>query len=153
MADWTRVDFAQAAAPVLLPAETDPRPQRTGNKRMGLANCYDQKTNKARAQAAADRRREKQALIKPGGLQCGEHPCTSEVQYSDDETEFMMAVEKYKRDHRRPFPTCRELHRVFLTLGYRKEPAITQGGVIDAQRHEGQDQEKELGLHPAGVRG
>lgn len=40
--------------------------------------------------------------------------------YTADEVEFMMAVEKWKRDNRRPFPTWREVLEVAHRLGYRK---------------------------------
>lgn len=40
--------------------------------------------------------------------------------YSPDEVEFLMAMDAYKRDNRRPFPTWREVLDVLLELGYRK---------------------------------
>ncbi|HLW66890.1 MAG TPA: hypothetical protein VKS79_16365 [Gemmataceae bacterium] len=42
--------------------------------------------------------------------------------FSEDEVEFMMAMERYKRKHRRPFPTCHEVLAVLKSLGYRKVP-------------------------------
>ena len=36
------------------------------------------------------------------------------------EVEFGCAVERYKREHHRPFPTCSEVLGVLLALGYRK---------------------------------
>ena len=40
--------------------------------------------------------------------------------YSDEERAFLVAVERYKRRHRRPFPTWREVLHVAHCLGYRK---------------------------------
>lgn len=40
--------------------------------------------------------------------------------YSDDELAFMLAMDRYNRDNRRPFPTWSEVMGVFLSLGYRK---------------------------------
>ena len=40
--------------------------------------------------------------------------------YSEDEIEFMKALDNYKRDNRRPFPTCCEVLNVLRSLGYRK---------------------------------
>jgi hypothetical protein len=40
--------------------------------------------------------------------------------YTEDERRFLMAMERYKRERRRPFPTWREVLQVFLSLGYRK---------------------------------
>lgn len=48
------------------------------------------------------------------------HPCTSEVAYHDDESEFMGAIQKYKDERRRPFPTWREILLIAKSLGYRK---------------------------------
>ena len=40
--------------------------------------------------------------------------------YTDDEVEFMMAMDRYKRVAQRPFPTWHEVLRVIRELGYRK---------------------------------
>jgi hypothetical protein len=42
--------------------------------------------------------------------------------YSDEERAFLVAMERYKRLRRRPFPTCREVLYVLRSLGYRKLP-------------------------------
>ena len=44
----------------------------------------------------------------------------SEVEYTEDELEFMKALDMYKRENRRPFPTCSEVLQVLKSLGYRK---------------------------------
>jgi hypothetical protein len=45
-------------------------------------------------------------------------PC--EREYTDDELEFMLALERYKRESRKLFPTCSEVLEVLRSLGYRK---------------------------------
>jgi len=47
-------------------------------------------------------------------------PTTCEKEYSDDEIAFMRAMDQYKRDNRRPFPTWSEVLEVLHSLGYRK---------------------------------
>jgi hypothetical protein len=47
-------------------------------------------------------------------------PTTCERDYSDEETAFMKAMERYKRENRRPFPTWSEVLEVLRSLGYRK---------------------------------
>ena len=42
---------------------------------------------------------------------------------SDDETEFMLAMERYKRLANRPFPTWHEVLRVAKELGYQRAVA------------------------------
>src|SRR5262249_16566146 len=47
-------------------------------------------------------------------------PTTCERDYTDDEIEFMKAMDQYNRDNRRPFPTWSEVLEVLIALGYRK---------------------------------
>lgn len=56
-------------------------------------------------------------------------PTTCERDYADDEMEFMQAIEDYKRNFCRPFPTWSEVLEVLKAMGYRRvaEPqAINQ---------------------------
>ena len=52
-------------------------------------------------------------------------PTTCERDYNEDEITFMKAMDQYKRDNRRPFPTWSEVLEVLLALGYRKVAAET----------------------------
>src|SRR4051812_46758445 len=56
-------------------------------------------------------------------------PTTCERDYSDDEITFMKAMDQYKRDNRRPFPTWSEVLEVLRDLGYRKvaDPSAMPG--------------------------
>jgi len=45
-------------------------------------------------------------------------PTTCERDYSDDEVEFMQALDAYKRTSGRMFPTCSEILEVIRNLGY-----------------------------------
>ena len=56
-------------------------------------------------------------------------PTTCERDYSDEEITFMKAMDQYKRDNRRPFPTWSEVLEVLRALGYRKvaEPSQMPG--------------------------
>jgi hypothetical protein len=40
--------------------------------------------------------------------------------YTDDELEFLRAIDRYKKCGRRPHPSWREVLQVLLSLGYRK---------------------------------
>lgn len=57
------------------------------------------------------------------GMIEGTNPTTCEPDYDGDELEFMTAVDRYRREHRRPFPTCCEVLAVLKSLGYRKTAA------------------------------
>ena len=47
-------------------------------------------------------------------------PTTCERDYTDEEISFMRAMDQYKRDNRRPFPTWSEVLEVLRALGYRR---------------------------------
>ncbi|GIW83545.1 MAG: hypothetical protein KatS3mg106_058 [Gemmataceae bacterium] len=66
-----------------------------------------------RAKNAAEKRKnsERRRLI---------DPTTCERDYTDEELEFMKAMERYKRENRRPFPTWSEVLEVLRSLGYRR---------------------------------
>ena len=48
-------------------------------------------------------------------------PTTCERDYTQDEIEFMNALDQYKRDNGRMFPTCSEILEVVRNLGYAKQ--------------------------------
>ena len=52
-------------------------------------------------------------------------PTTCERDYSEEEIAFMKAMDQYKRDNRRPFPTWSEVLEVLRSLGYRKVAEAT----------------------------
>ena len=52
-------------------------------------------------------------------------PTTCERDYTEEEIAFMRAMDQYKRDNRRPFPTWSEVLEVLRALGYRKVAAAT----------------------------
>jgi hypothetical protein len=56
-------------------------------------------------------------------------PTTCERDYSEEEILFMKAMDQYKRDNRRPFPTWSEVLEVLRAIGYRKvaEPTAMPG--------------------------
>lgn len=51
-------------------------------------------------------------------------PTTCERDYTDEELQFMGALDEYKRTSGRMFPTCSEVLEVFKNLGYAKQPAV-----------------------------
>jgi hypothetical protein len=53
-------------------------------------------------------------------------PTTCERDYTDDEVQFMSALEQYKRTSGRMFPTCSEILEVLRGLGYEKRPAMPE---------------------------
>ena len=75
-------------------------------------------TDRRRATNAAEKRRtsERRRLI---------DPTTCERDYDEQETAFMKAMERYKRENRRPFPTWSEVLEALKSLGYLKVAEAT----------------------------
>ena len=64
-------------------------------------------------------------------------PTTCERDYSNDEVEFMRALEQYKRASGRMFPTCSEILEVIRDLGYSKVPGANATTVqLKNQKHD-----------------
>ncbi len=55
-----------------------------------------------------------------GGVGCEENFPGSD--YTDEEREFLQAIDRYKRVNKRPYPTWREVLKVLRGLGWRKAP-------------------------------
>lgn len=77
---------------------------------------------------AVDRRKNKDRNLK-GERRRQVDPTTCERDYNDEEIAFMRAMDQYKRDNRRPFPTWSEVLEVLQAIGYRKvaEPTALPG--------------------------
>jgi hypothetical protein len=75
---------------------------------------------------ALDRRKSKE---RRGERRRQVDPTTCERDYNEEEIAFMKAMDQYKRDNRRPFPTWSEVLEVLRALGYRKvaEPTALPG--------------------------
>jgi len=112
-----------AATPEISTATAD---RETGSGTLGFPNDRRKRNipvaKDRRASNAAEKRRtsERRRLI---------DPTTCERDYNDEETEFMKAMDRYKRENRRPFPTWSEVLEVMRSLGYRRvaEPTALPG--------------------------
>lgn len=111
---------AAPALPSQVPVPREPVdtafPNDRRKRNIPVATDRRRAANAAAKRAASERRR----LI---------DPTTCERDYSDDESEFMKAMDRYKRENRRPFPTWSEVLEVLRALGYRKvaEPTDLPG--------------------------
>jgi hypothetical protein len=56
----------------------------------------------------------------PGRRRTDERKSAEEGQMSDEQFEFLMAIDEYKEKNARPFPTWTEVLEVIKALGYRK---------------------------------
>lgn len=86
----------------------------------------DRRSGARRRQEESDRRREdipveedrRQGERRKGQRRRQIDPTTCERDYTNDELDFMRALDEYKRNSRRMFPTCSEILEVVRSLGY-----------------------------------
>jgi hypothetical protein len=83
-------------------------------------NFTDRRSGTDRRQSVVDRRLGLDRMRGPGRRRSDERKAAEEGQMSDEQFEFMMAIDEYKRANARPFPTWTEVLEVIKALGYRK---------------------------------
>jgi hypothetical protein len=67
-----------------------------------------------------DRRLDLDRRRGPGRRRSDERKAAEEGQMTDEQFEFLMAIDGYKKANQRPFPTWTEVLEVIKALGYRK---------------------------------
>jgi len=89
----------------------------------------EKRSGKDRRQSVVDRRLGLERRRGPGRRRSDDRKAAEEGQMSDEQFEFLMAIDEYKRKNSRPFPTWTEVFEVIKALGYRKvaEPQALQG--------------------------
>ncbi len=80
----------------------------------------DRRRNEDRRQTVLDRRLGLNRRRGPGRRRCDSRRSAEEGEMTDDQFEFIMAIDKYKRVNNRPFPTWTEVLEITHALGYRK---------------------------------
>ena len=86
-------------------------PKFVGNERRG---------RKERRKNVVDRRIDFDLGRGPGKRRGELRKAAEEGQMSDEQLEFLLAIDDYKRKNSRPFPTWTEVFDVIKALGYRK---------------------------------
>ena len=56
----------------------------------------------------------------PGVRRSEDRKCAEDGNMTDEQFAFLMAVDQYKRQNQRPFPTWTEVLEIVKALGYRK---------------------------------
>lgn len=80
----------------------------------------ERRKNKDRRQSVVDRRLGLNRQRGPGKRRTEDRKAAEEGQMSDEQFEFLMAIDEYKKQNTRPFPTWTEVLEVIKALGYRK---------------------------------
>ncbi len=80
----------------------------------------EHRSGKDRRKNVVDRRLGLDRRRGPGRRRSDERKSAEEGQMSDEQFEFLMAIDEYKRKNTRPFPTWTEVLELIKALGYRK---------------------------------
>lgn len=105
-------------------SKDDDRRLRTDRRKKSIPVAVERRSGKER--------REKQP--QEGERRRQVDPTTCEKDYSEEEIDFMKAMDQYKRANRRPFPTWSEVLEVLRSMGYRKVEAATALPGVPLQR-------------------
>ncbi len=87
---------------------------------MDEQNSTERRSGGDRRQTVVDRRLGLDRKRGPGRRVSEERKAAEEGQMSDEQFEFLMAIDEYKRKNTRPFPTWTEVLEVIKALGYRR---------------------------------
>lgn len=83
-------------------------------------NSVDRRDGENRRSNVVDRRLGLDRRRGPGRRRSDDRRTAEEGQMSDEQFEFLMAINEYKKKNSRPFPTWTEVLEVIKALGYRK---------------------------------
>ena len=83
---------------------------------------------KERRKVATERRIGFDRRRGPGCRRTDERKAAEEGEMNDEQFEFLMAIDSYKKENQRPFPSWTEVLEVIRALGYRRvaEPQSLQ---------------------------
>jgi hypothetical protein len=71
-------------------------------------------------QDGSDRRADLDRRRGPGRRRSDDRKAAEEGQMTDEQFEFIMAIDQYKKLNNKPFPSWTEILEIIKTLGYRK---------------------------------
>ncbi len=87
---------------------------------MDNEHFQERRSGEDRRGSVVDRRLGLDRRRGPGRRLTDERKSAEEGQMSEEQFEFLMAIDEYKRKNTRPFPTWTEVLEVIKALGYRK---------------------------------
>jgi len=99
---------------------TNPSPPSPGPAGANPSNDGDRRRQTAERRSGVDRRSGLERRRGPGRRRSDMRRSAEEGELNDEQFEFVMAIDEYKRINNRPFPTWTEVLEVIKYLGYRK---------------------------------
>ena len=102
---------------------------------MDKEHIPERRKGQKRRQSVVDRRLGLDRRRGPGRRLTDERKAAEQGQMSDEQFEFLLAIDEYKSKNARPFPTWTEVLEVIKALGYRKvaEPQSLKPFVKDPE--------------------
>jgi hypothetical protein len=116
------------------------RRKSTGDRRHNVDGKY---TGPERRHSVVDRRLGLDRRRGPGRRLTDDRKSAEEGQMSDEQFEFLMAIEEYKKKNTRPFPTWTEVLEVIKALGYRR---VAEPQSLEKTKKESKEKEVEVPL-------
>ena len=97
--------------------ENQPRQERDSERRQGLP---DNRSEQAERRGGSERRSGWDRRRGPGRRRTDDRRSAEEGEMTDEQFEFIMAIEQYKQANQRPFPSYTEILEIAKALGYRR---------------------------------
>ncbi|HCO92893.1 MAG TPA: hypothetical protein DIU00_02900 [Phycisphaerales bacterium] len=110
---------------------------------MGKEQIQERRSGDERRDSVVDRRLGLDRRRGPGRRLSDDRKSAEEGQMSDEQFEFLMAIDEYKRKNTRPFPTWTEVLDVIKALGYRK---VAEPQSLDEPKKAGKAKEVQVPL-------
>ncbi len=95
-------------------------PERDNTSTESTTGTEERRTFVERRRQVVDRRCGFDRRRGPGHRRSEERRAAEEGQMTDEQFDFLMAIDQYKRANQRPFPSWTEVLEVIKALGYRK---------------------------------
>ena len=89
-------------------------------KFMDEKDFIENRDDSDRRESIVDRRLGLDRRRGPGKRRSDDRKAAEEGQMTDEQFDFLMAIDEYKKKNSRPFPTWTEVLEVIKALGYRK---------------------------------
>jgi hypothetical protein len=116
------------------------RRKNTRDRRRDVDHKYE---GPERRQSVVDRRLGLDRRRGPGRRLTNDRKSAEEGQMSDEQFEFLMAIEEYKKKNTRPFPTWTEVLEVIKALGYRR---VAEPQSLEKRKDQPKEEEAEVPL-------
>lgn len=118
-------------------------PERRKNKEDRRHNADNSHSGPDRRRNVVDRRLGLDRRRGPGRRLTNDRKSAEEGNMSDEQFEFLMAIDEYKRKNTRPFPSWTEVLEVIKALGYRR---VAEPQSLEKTEKESEEKEVQVPL-------